>query len=132
MGDSNLETARRYLAALEQGVGFETMAGLFAPNVVQTEFPNRLTPNGATRDAAALQASHARGKQVIAEQRYEIQNAIVNGNWVALQVLWTGILAVPVASLPAGGRMQAHFAVFLEFHDGKIVSQYNYDCFDPW
>lgn len=51
---------------------------------------------------------------------------------MALEVLWTGTLAVPFGSIPAGGTMSAHFAVFLDFRDGKIVAQRNYDCFDPW
>ena len=40
--------------------------------------------------------------------------------------------AVPVGSLPAGGHMRARFAVFIELRDGKIASQRNYDCFDPY
>jgi ketosteroid isomerase-like protein len=34
--------------------------------------------------------------------------------------------------LCAGGAMKARFAVSLEFQDGKIVRQRNYDCFEPW
>ena len=54
------------------------------------------------------------------------------GNRVGLEVIWTGTRAVPVATLPAGAQMRARFAVFLEFRDGRIVAQRNYDCFDPW
>jgi ketosteroid isomerase-like protein len=49
-----------------------------------------------------------------------------------LEVIWTGTLAVPMATLAAGAEMRAHFAVFLDFRDGKIAAQHNYDCFDPW
>jgi ketosteroid isomerase-like protein len=31
-----------------------------------------------------------------------------------------------------GDVMRAHFATFIEFRDGKIVAQRNYDCFEPW
>jgi ketosteroid isomerase-like protein len=51
---------------------------------------------------------------------------------VALEVRWSGTLAVPVGSFPAGGEMRARFAVFLDFRDGKIVAQRNYDCFEPF
>jgi ketosteroid isomerase-like protein len=51
---------------------------------------------------------------------------------VVLEVEWTGTLSVPLGSLPAGGQMRARFAVFLDFRDGKIAQQRNYDCFQPW
>jgi ketosteroid isomerase-like protein len=51
---------------------------------------------------------------------------------VALEVLWTGNLAISYGTLKEGSQMRAHVAVFLEFRDGKIVNQRNYDCFDPW
>ena len=44
---------------------------------------------------------------------------------------WSGTLAVLVGMLGAGDQMRARFAVFLEFQDGKIVRQRNYDCFEP-
>ena len=128
----NLETARRYLAALERGAVGDELAAFFAPDVVQQEFPNRLTPNGARRDLAALLDGAERGQQVMAAQRYDVQTATADGNRVVLEVEWTGTLAAPIGSLPAGGAMRAHFAVFIEFRDGKIVAQRNYDCFEPW
>jgi ketosteroid isomerase-like protein len=47
-------------------------------------------------------------------------------------VLWVGTLAVSLGAIPAGGEMRAHFAVFLEFRDGRIHRQRNYDCFEPF
>jgi ketosteroid isomerase-like protein len=130
--NNNLDTARQYLAILEQMEECHALAEFFSPDVVQEEFPNRLVPAGARRDLAAILDACERGKKVMAEQRYEIKNAVVSGNFVAMEVVWTGKLALGVGSLPEGGEMQAHFAVFLEFRDGKIVAQRNYDCFEPW
>ncbi len=45
----NLQTVRRYLTAIEQGAGFEELAGFFTPDVVQIEYPNRLVVDGARR-----------------------------------------------------------------------------------
>jgi ketosteroid isomerase-like protein len=28
--------------------------------------------------------------------------------------------------------MRAHIAAFLEFRDGRIVAQRNYDCYEPF
>jgi ketosteroid isomerase-like protein len=69
---------------------------------------------------------------MMAAQRYEVLNAIGSGDRVAVEVRWTGTLAVPLGSLPAGGQMRARFAIFLELRDGRIVRQRNYDCFEPW
>lgn len=130
--DRNLETAKRYLSAIEQGIACKQMAEFFSPEVIQEEFPNRLVPTGAKRDLAALLDGCERGKKVISSQQYEIKNAMAGANVVALEVLWTGTLAVALGALPVGGQMRAHFAMFLEFRDGKIVAQRNYDCFEPW
>ena len=51
---------------------------------------------------------------------------------VALEVKWLGTLAIPFGILKPGDQMRAHFAVFIECRDGRIASQRNYDCFDPW
>ena len=127
----NLATARRYLEALERGDPEGNLV-FFADDVVQEEFPNRLMPRGATRDLAAIREAARRGSEVMAAQRYEVLNAIAGDNQVALEVQWTGTLAVSFGSVPAGGQLRARFAVFLEFRGGKIVRQRNYDCFDPW
>jgi ketosteroid isomerase-like protein len=128
----NLATARRYLAAVENGATGAKLAPFFTPDVVQEEFPNRLVPNGARRDLAAILAGAERGHQVMAAQRYEVLDALAAGDAVALEVQWTGTLRVPLGSLPAGGAMRARFGVFLTFREGRIAAQRNYDCFEPW
>jgi len=130
--ERNLATARDYLAAVENGATGEALAGWFTPDVVQEEFPNRLVPNGARRDLQAMLEGAVRGQTVMAGQRYEVLAAIASGERVALEVQWTGTLAIPLGSLPAGGQMRARFGVFLDFRDGRIAAQRNYDCFDPW
>jgi hypothetical protein len=65
-------------------------------------------------------------------QMYKIKNEIAEHERVALEVEWVGSLPVPFESIPAGGQMKAFFAVFLEFREGKIIGQRNYDCFEAW
>lgn len=127
----NLNIARQYLAALERSVDRDVLAQFFTDDVIQEEFPNRLVPDGATRDLTAILEGHERGKQIMTNQQYEITNAVEAGDTVALEVNWSGTLAVAVGSLAAGDTMRARFAVFLTFRDGKIAAQRNYDCFDP-
>ena len=128
----NLAIARRYLEALESGADGKTLADFFTKDVVQEEFPNRLSPIGAHRDLSTLLEAARQGKKVMRAQRFEIRNSIVDGDNVALEVFWSGLLAVPVDTLPADSEMRAHISVWLEFRDGKIARQHNYDCFDPW
>jgi ketosteroid isomerase-like protein len=126
------EQTRRYFQALEAGATGEALAAFYAPEVEQLEFPNRLVPHGARRDLAAILDAAARGQQVMTSQRYEILQVLAEGDRVAVEFLWSGTLSVPLGSLPAGAEMRGRFAVFMEFRDGRIVSQRNYDCFEPW
>ena len=127
-----LHIVQQYLTAIEQGATGETLAEFFAPDLLQEEFPNRLLPDGAKRDVTDMLEAAVRGQKVMTAQRYEILNAIAIDNQVALEVQWSGTLAVPFGSIPVGGEMRARSAMFIEFRDGKIVRQRNYDCFDPW
>lgn len=123
--------ARHYLESIGRGDPEENLA-FFAEDVVQEEFPNRLLPQGATRDLPALREAAQRGSKVMTAQRYDILTAIASGDQVAIEALWTGTLAMPFGNTPAGGQMRARFAIFLTFRDGRIVRQHNYDCFEPW
>ena len=68
----------------------------------------------------------------MAGQRYEILQAVADGERVAIEFRWTGTLEKPVGSLPAGDQMRGRFAVFMEVREGRIVAQRNYDCFEAW
>ena len=131
MSSDLLRLARDYLESIGKA---DELGGLrfFADDVIQVEFPNRLVPNGVTRDLAALREGAERGRKVMTAQRFEVVNAIASGEQVAVEAIWTGTLAVPMGSIPAGGQMRARFAIFLTYRDGEIVRQHNYDCFDPW
>ncbi|UBU10158.1 nuclear transport factor 2 family protein [Nonomuraea gerenzanensis] len=125
----HIDLAVRYHQAVADGTGTEPY---LHPDVVQHELPNLLFPGGAVRDLDGLCEAAERGAKVISEQRFEVRNAVASGDQVALEVLWTGTLAVPLRDLPAGHVLRAHLGVFLEFRDGRIVAQRNYDCYEPF
>jgi ketosteroid isomerase-like protein len=127
---TNLERTQAFLRAFEARDG--SALTFYAPDVVQREFPNQLVKAGATRDLEAMRRGAEAGKKTVSEQRYEIVNAVEHGDEVALEVIWTAKLNVPLGALAAGDVMKAHLGMFLTWHDGKIVSQRNYDCFDPF
>ena len=128
----NLAVARKYLEAVEHGAEGGALADFFTEDVVQEEFPNRLSPIGAHRDLKAILAAARKGKRTLRAQKFDVVNSIVDGDNVALEVFWSGLLAVPVDTLPADTEMRAHISIWLEFRDGKISKQRNYDNFDPW
>jgi ketosteroid isomerase-like protein len=130
MSNDNLAIARGYLAALE---AFDMAAArdLFDPAIEQIEYPNLLKPKGDRRTAAALAADGEKGRRILSAQTFEVRNALAEDDRVALEVLWTGVLAVPLGPLAAGAEMTCHSAIFLDFRDGKIVGQRNFDCFPP-
>lgn len=51
---------------------------------------------------------------------------------LAAEVIWSARLMVPVGKLAAGELMRVYLAMFITWRDGKIVSQRNYDCFEPF
>jgi ketosteroid isomerase-like protein len=81
---------------------------------------------------ADLHAAYERGRIILQPQRYDVQRIVEAGDEVAVELEWSGILAVPVMNLPAGSEMKAFVAMSLTFRDGKIVSRRNYDCYSPF
>jgi ketosteroid isomerase-like protein len=128
----NLAIARRSLEAVENGAEGSALAEFFTKDVVQEVFPNRLEPIGGHRDLDGVLESAKSDKRTLRAQKFDILNSITDGDSVALEILWSGYLAVPVDTLPADSEMRAHISLWLEFRDGKICRQHNYNCFDPW
>jgi ketosteroid isomerase-like protein len=130
--EHNLNRVRDYLAALERGDSGESLRVFFADDMQQIELPNRLNPKGQQSDLAGMLARSQQGKKVLRSQRYETVSAIAQGERIATEAIWTGVLAIPLGTLAEGAEMKAHFAMFFEFREGKIRLQRNYDCFEAW
>jgi ketosteroid isomerase-like protein len=132
MTSSNISRARQYLQAVSSGASFEKVSDFYTPDVVFQEFPNRIAPQGRVRRAADARVAYEQGRQILQSQTYRVQRILETGDELAIELEWTGILAVPVMNLPAGSEMKAFVAVFLTFRDGRIASQRNYDCSPPF
>jgi len=126
---SRADIVRAYLKAIENR---DDSLAFFTEDAVQEEFPNALVPAGARRTIADLREANARGRGVLTSETYEIVTLVETGDVVACEVLWRGVLAVPLRTLKPGDAMKARFAVFFEFKDDRIRRQRNYDCFDPF
>lgn len=126
---SRADLVRAYLKAIEDRG--DSLA-FFADDAIQEEFPNALVPTGARRTLEELREANERGRDVLTSESYEIVSLIEDGDRVACEVLWRGVLAVPIRSLQPGDVMKARFGVFFEFAGDKIRRQRNYDCFEPF
>ncbi|MFI1970729.1 hypothetical protein BLA24_09555 [Streptomyces cinnamoneus] len=127
----NIETAVRYHQAVARWATGEELARFFHEDAVHRELPNALFPDGVVRELPEILAAAEQGRRVLCRQHFDVVNAVAMGDQVALEVTWSGTLAVPLGELPAGHVLRAHIATFLRFRDGRIVAQHNYDCYEP-
>lgn len=88
-----------------------------------------MSPAGIRADLAGIRAAGERGRALMASERYEIRQMTVEGDRAAVQIAWSGTLAVAAGPLPAGHVMRAQICSILELKDGKIWRQEQYDCF---
>jgi len=91
-----------------------------------------LRPTEASAAPPTCAPPYEQGRQILRSQRYRVQRTLDAGDELAIELEWSGILAVPVLNLPAGSEMRAFVAMFLTFRDGKITSQRNYDFYPPF
>jgi ketosteroid isomerase-like protein len=129
---ANLAAIRAYLEALQRGDVGKDLAKFFTPDARQVEFPNALNVKGGMSDLPTLLRRAEQGQKLLQSQRYILKTAIAEGDRVAVEVEWTGVLATPLGSLAAGASMRASIAMFFVLADSRIRSQHNYDCFAPW
>jgi predicted ester cyclase len=123
------EIVTAYIQAIEARRTDE-VAGYQHPEYENLEHPNKLNPAGKRYDLAASRGAAERGRQVIASERYEIRSMIVEGDRAAVQMVWSGTLAIAAGPLPAGHVMRAQICTVIELKDGKIWRQEQYDCFE--
>lgn len=130
--ESNVQLVRDYLVAIQRGEVGDALARFFTADAMQIELPNRLNPAGQKSDLPTLLARSIQGQRVLSAQRFDIESVIAQGDRVAVEAHWVGVLAIPFGTLKVGSEMRAHFAMFFECRDGRIYIQRNYDCFEPW
>jgi ketosteroid isomerase-like protein len=119
-----------YLRAVESH-DLDAVADFLHAEVEVIEHPNKVTPNGKRYDRAALREAGERGKALLSSERYEIRSMIVDGDRAAIQIEWSGTLAIAAGAWKVGDVMRAKICSIIELHDGKVWRQEQYDCFVP-
>lgn len=130
--DENIDLVRTYLSALQNGEAGEALRKFFTDDVLQIEMPNQFNKHGQKSNLEHILQRSLQGLEVLQRQTYEIVSEMAQGDRVAIEARWTGVLAIAFGSMAAGTEMKASFAIFFHFHEGRIALQRNYDCFDPW
>lgn len=124
--------AKEYITAIESGKTGTDLSSFFENDVVQIEYPNRLSVKGTKKDIGAILDSAEKVKKIIARQQFFIRNAFVINKTVIMEIDWSGKLAVALGHLKAGELLNAHFAMFLDYVNDKIVGVRCYDCFEAF
>lgn len=127
---TNVETAKAFIRAIESGET-ESLTQYLTADFVQHELPNLMTPKGQSRGVAGIVEGAKKGQEILEWQRYDITNVVAEGDWVVLETHWVGKLSVALGKLPVGYEMKADIAILLQFRDGKIALQRNYDSYHP-
>jgi ketosteroid isomerase-like protein len=128
----NIDLVRTYLKALQSGEAGDSLRKFFTDDVRQIEMPNQLNKNGQESGLEHILERSRKGQMLLQRQRYEIVSELAQGDRVAVEARWTGVLAVSLGTMAPGTEMKASFAMFFRFSNGRISVQRNYDCFDPW
>ena len=128
---SHSETVQLYLDAVARFDAAGVRAVLH-PQMEFTEHPNRLNPAGTVRSLAVMLEGLSKGAAMLRSQRYPIVSMFGEGDMVAVETRWEGVLAVPLGTLRAGDSMVAHIAMIFRFQDGLIWRQSNYDCYEAF
>ncbi|KQU93886.1 nuclear transport factor 2 family protein [Devosia sp. Root105] len=126
-----IDVVRAYFRGIEQG-DLNAVLDCYWDDAVQIEWPNRLKAKGDRRGIAQLAADFGKGRALLSRQSYEVERFAETANYVVVEVLWRGSLAMPVGKLAAGNEMVAHSSIAFDFRDGRITSQRNYDCFEEF
>lgn len=124
--------ARAYIAAVEGGAVGDDLAAFYHPDVIQHEFPNRLVPAGVERELADILRGAEAGQKLMQRQIFDIHTVTEVGDRVILEYTWTGYPREPVGHIRPGEAMRARICQVIEYEDGLIIRQRNYDCFEPF
>jgi ketosteroid isomerase-like protein len=124
--------ARAYITAVEGGATGDELAAFYHPDAIQQEFPNRVVPTGVQRDLADILRGAESGQRLMERQIYDIHTVTELGDRVILEYTWRGYPREPVGAVRPGEAISARICQVIEFEDGLIIRQRNYDCFDPF
>jgi ketosteroid isomerase-like protein len=116
---------RYYETVADLRASADSLRELLHPELRVIEHPNVIHPDGTVRDRDEVLRAYEQGKRMLSDQRFELDEALVYGNRVAVRARWRGTLA-------SGAMLEARIAAFLTVVDGRIREHETYDCYSPF
>ncbi|MDF2143897.1 nuclear transport factor 2 family protein [Knoellia sp. p5-6-4] len=110
----------------------DDLLAVLHPDVVFVEHPSPMSPHGRTHGRDGMVAGFLAGKDLLSEQQIDVQGVLVEGDRVAVQSTWTGVVRHDAGALAAGTRLTAHLAGFFTVRDGLVSRHETYDCYEPF
>jgi len=115
---------RRFVSFSSEWKDYEQV---LATDFSQKEFPSPAYPKGVTLNAAELLKKIGESRKQLSAQHFEITNHIESDNEVAVEILWTGLLAADLGPFRKGKNIKANICMVFEFREDKILRQRIYD-----
>jgi len=125
-----------FLAFIDNLVNYVTdkdaYTNIIHPEAVFFEYPNLINKSGQVRDGSKASAGVAVGKTILAKQQYSFTEFTEAGDKLVAEGTWTGTMAIDAGHLVKGQELKAYLCIVIDFKDGKIYRQRNYDCYLPF
>lgn len=131
MTDPAAVVARYFAVVADLNATVDDLLELLHPDVRVVEHPNAINPRGAVRDRDAVAEGYAAGKELLAEQSFELHEVLVAGDRVAVHTTWRGRIAQDAGPLRANTELTAHIAALITVADGQIREHQTFDCYEP-
>ncbi|HLY72874.1 MAG TPA: nuclear transport factor 2 family protein [Planctomycetota bacterium] len=104
---------------------------VLTPDFSQKEFPSPQHPKGVTLNAAELLKRVGEQRKQLSAQHFEMTTQIETDNQVAVEILWTGLLAADLGPFKKGKNIKANLCMVFDFQGDKILAQRIYDSHEP-
>ena len=124
-----LDCVLAFIRTIEAGGTAEDLEPFLADDFKLREWPHALAKLGSTRNRSQTLDGAEQGRNVVADQRFEVVRSTCEGQRVVLEIDWSATLLLDLPYWDAGERIRARTTSIFELHGGKIVSQDSYDCY---
>ena len=121
----NIATVHAYLAAVD-AFDQEAAASHLAPDVVQREFPNAMTPEIREYAREIILTGVREAHYFLTSQRTEVVRTVASGSEVVVEIVWAGVMRGEMGPLEPGDTLHAHGAIFFTLRDATIAVQHHH------